>query len=82
VVTEEVATPATGHYTKCLDWRVAARVITYRRMEWAIDSLASYKSPGMDGIFLALLKEEQRIFVTYLVKIFHAWLHSSHMGPG
>jgi hypothetical protein len=79
VVSEEVAAPATGHYTKCLDWRVATRVVTYRRMEWAIDSLAPYKIPGMDGIFLALLQEEQRIFVPYLIKIFCAYLVTGYI---
>jgi hypothetical protein len=36
---------------------VAAKVVTYRRIAWAIDSFAPYKCPGMDGIFLALLQE-------------------------
>jgi hypothetical protein len=33
---------------------MAARVVTYRRMEWAIGSFVPY-NPGMDGIFPALL---------------------------
>jgi len=42
-----------------LDWRVATRIVTYRRVVWVIDSLTPYVSPGMDGIFPALLQEGQ-----------------------
>ena len=55
------------------DWRLAARVVTYRRVEWAIDSFAPYKSPGMDGILPALLQEGQEV-IPYLVRIFRACL--------
>jgi len=48
---------------------VAVRVVNYRREKWAIDSFAPYKSPLMDGIFLALLQEGWRIFDPYMVKI-------------
>jgi hypothetical protein len=50
------------------------RIITYRRVEWLIDSLAPYKSPGMDGIFQALLQRGREILIPYLVKIFRACL--------
>jgi hypothetical protein len=49
-------------------------VVTYGIEKWAIDSFASYKSPGMNGMFLALLQEGRRILVPYLVKIFCAFL--------
>jgi hypothetical protein len=48
-------TPAAVCRTKRDDWRVAAKIVAYQRVWWAIDSFAPYKSPGMDGIFLALL---------------------------
>jgi hypothetical protein len=38
VVVEEEAAPAAACCDKCLDWRVAARVVTYMRVEWANDS--------------------------------------------
>ena len=57
---------------------MAARVVTYTRVEWAIDSFAPYVSPGMDGIFPALLQEGRRILVPYLVKIFRACLVTSY----
>jgi hypothetical protein len=49
-------------------------VVTYRRVEWAIDSFASYKIPGVDGIFPALLHEGQKVVISYLVRIFRACL--------
>jgi hypothetical protein len=42
VVTEKVAAPSTACCAKRLDWRVAGRVVTYRRVEWTIDSFAPY----------------------------------------
>ena len=48
--------PASACRTNCLDWQVAVRIVTYRRVEWEIDSFAPYKSPGVDGIFPALLQ--------------------------
>ena len=42
VVTEELAAPATDGCTKRLDWHVVGRVVTNRRVEWAIDSFATY----------------------------------------
>ena len=56
VITQETAVPATALLARRPDWRLAVSVVTYRRVEWAIDSFASYKSPGVDGIFLALLQ--------------------------
>jgi len=52
-----------------LDLWVAARVVTYRTVEWAIDSSASYKNPRMDGKILGW-----EIVVPYLVTIFHGCL--------
>jgi len=62
-----------------MDWRVVARIITYRRVEWAIGSFAPYKSPGMDGIFLALLQEGWEILMPYLIRIFHACLATGYV---
>jgi hypothetical protein len=49
-------------------------MVTYRRVEWAINTFLSHKSPGMDGIFPALLQQGRRIVIPYLVKIFRACL--------
>jgi hypothetical protein len=43
-VTQQVAAPVTALLTRHPDWRLAMRVVTFRRVEWAIDSFAPYKS--------------------------------------
>jgi hypothetical protein len=58
---------------------VAAKVVTYRRVEWAIDSFAPYKSPGADGIFLAMLQQGREILIPYLIKIFCACLATGYV---
>ena len=73
-VTQQVAAPAAALLARHFDWRLATRVVTYRRVEWAIDSFASYKSPGVDGIFPALLQKGREVVIPYLVRIFMpAW---------
>ena len=62
-----------------VDWRVAARIITYRRVEWAISSFAPHKSPGMDGIFPGLLQEGREILITYLIRIFRSCLATGYV---
>jgi hypothetical protein len=81
---ERKAAPAAACHVKHLDWRVGARVVTYWRVVWEIDSSVPYESPGMGGIFLALLQEGQ-------VPLSLPWsrfsclpsnrLRSSHMAP-
>jgi hypothetical protein len=55
------------------------RVVTYRRIEWAIDSFAPYKSPGVDGIFPALLQEGREVVIPYLVRIICACLATGYV---
>jgi hypothetical protein len=54
-------------------------VVTYRRVEWTIDSFAPYKSPGKDGIFPALLQEGREIVIPYLVRIIRASLSTGNV---
>ena len=54
-VTQESTAPLAALLARHPNWRLAMKVITYRRVEWAIDSFAPYKSPGADGIFPAVL---------------------------
>jgi hypothetical protein len=68
--TQEVAAPAAAFRAKKCDWGVVVEVVTYRRVEWAINSFSPYKSLGVEGIFLALLQQGWRIVIPYLVKIF------------
>jgi len=76
-VTQELAAPAAVLRAGRSDWRLAARVVTYRRVEWNIDSFAPYKSPGRDDIFSALLQERQEIVIPYLG--FHACLSTGYV---
>jgi hypothetical protein len=69
-----VVASAAASRTRKHDWGVAAEMVTYRKVEWAINTFLPYKSPGIDGIFPALLQQGQRIVIPYLVKIFHACL--------
>ena len=78
-VTQELATPAAALLTRCSDWRLATRVVTYRSVEWAIDSFAPSKSPGVDSIFPALLQKRRKAVIPYLVRIFRACLSTSYV---
>jgi hypothetical protein len=60
---------------------VATTFVTHGRVAWAIDSFAPYKSPGMDGIFPALLQEGREALVPYLFRIFRACLATGSV-PG
>jgi len=73
-VTQELVAPAAVLLARCSDGRLAARVVTYRRVEWSIDSFAPYKSQKVDSIFPALLQEGQETVIPYLVRIFRACL--------
>jgi hypothetical protein len=77
IVREEV--PGIFGGTKRLDRQVANRVVTYRRMGWAIAFFDPYKSPEMDGIFPAVLQEGREVLVPSLVKIFRACLASGYV---
>jgi hypothetical protein len=78
-VTQEAAAPAAALLTSRPDWRLATRVVTYRRVEWAIDSFTPYRSSGVDGIFLALLQQAQEVVIPYLVRIFCACLVTGYV---
>jgi hypothetical protein len=49
---------------------MATKIVTYRKVGWAIDYFTPFKSPGMDGGFPALLQEGRDVLIPYLVKIF------------
>jgi len=45
-VTEERAVPASVCHAKCFDWRLAARVVTYKSVEWMQYSCPCCKRDG------------------------------------
>ena len=71
--------PAAACHTKHMDWRLAVRIVTYHRVRWVNDSFAPYKSPGMDGLFLAPLQVGQEILIPYLVRILCACLATGYV---
>ena len=79
VVMERGVVPATACRAKRLDWQVAVRIVTYQRVGWATDSFVPHRSPGMDGIFPALLQEGQEVLIPYLAKIFRACLATGYV---
>jgi hypothetical protein len=44
-----------------------------------MESFAPYKSPGMDGIFPALLQEGRKVLAPYLVRIFRTCLATGYV---
>ena len=54
------------------NWNMAKRIVTEERVRWAVSLFAPYKSPGIDGIFPALLQKGLDILIDTLVKIFRA----------
>ena len=78
VAIEREAAPAAARLAKRLDWRVAAKVVTYGRVVWAIDSFAPCR-PGMDGIFPALLQVGREVLIPYPLKIFCACLATGYV---
>jgi len=57
------------------------RVVIYTRVEWAIDSFAPYQSPGVGGIFTALLQKAWEGTIPHLVRIFRACLSTGYVPP-
>jgi hypothetical protein len=66
-VTKELAALAAAFLARCPHWRLAARVVTYRWVESAIDSFALYKIPSMGGIFPTLLQQEREAVIPFVV---------------
>ena len=58
---------------------MATRIVTYQRVGWVNDSFALFKSPGMHGIFPALLQEAREVLIPYLVRIFCACLANGYL---
>jgi hypothetical protein len=58
---------------------VGKRVVTYMKGEWAINSFAPYKSPGVDGIFPALIQKARELVIPHLVRIFRACLATGYV---
>jgi len=51
---------------------MARKVVTEERVRWEVSLFAPYESPGIDGIFPALLQKELDILIEIIIKIFRA----------
>jgi hypothetical protein len=78
-VVEEEGTSGFASRTTRLDWQVATKVVTYRRVVWAIETFVPYKGPGVHEIFPALLQEGREVLLPYLVRIFRACLATGYV---
>lgn len=56
------------------DWEVAQVVVTTEKVDWAINSFQTFKSPGLDGIFPGLLQWAGNYIYGTLNLIFRACL--------
>jgi hypothetical protein len=74
-VTKEVADPEAALLEKCSDWRLNVRVVTYKKVEWAIYILVPHINIwGWMAHSWPLLQERQEAVIPYLVRIFRACL--------
>jgi hypothetical protein len=58
---------------------LATNVVTYKRVEWAIDYSTPCKRPGVDGVFPTLLQQAREVVMPYLIRIFHACLATGYV---
>jgi hypothetical protein len=71
------ALPAAAYRTK-RDWQVAARIVTYHRVRWAIIPLPPIKVQVWMEYF-RLLQKGQGILIPYLIRIFRACLATGYV---
>lgn len=56
------------------DWEVANRTVEDTKVTWAINTFLPFKSPGIDGVFPALLQWGLTHILGHLVRIYRACL--------
>jgi len=56
------------------NWHVASTMVTPDRISWAIKTMATYKSPGIDGIYPILLQKGLQHLLDPLCAIYRASL--------
>lgn len=61
------------------DWSIAKEIITYEKIEWAIDSFDPYKAPGPDEINPALLQQGKDIIIPQLCRLLRASLATGYI---
>uniref|UniRef100_A0A8D9BL84 Uncharacterized protein n=1 Tax=Cacopsylla melanoneura TaxID=428564 RepID=A0A8D9BL84_9HEMI len=64
------------------DWKLAKRVVTHNRLDWALGTFEPYKAAGNDGIFPALLQQAKEMLIPILLilcKLFRASIYSNRL---
>ena len=54
-------------------------IVSYDKVEWAIDSFQPYKSPGVDDIIPAQLQHGKKCIIPWLVNIFNGCLRLNYV---
>lgn len=67
------------HYPSRSDWVAASKIINQARVKWAIASFDSFKSPGPDNVYPAMLKEGVEMISPHLEKIYTACLATGYI---
>lgn len=63
------------------DWEDIENTVTIDLINWAINSMSSFKFPGVDKIFLALLqKEESTITLFFKLSLKLGFVHKPRLG--
>jgi len=75
-VRQDLTAPVAALLARCPAWRLATKVVTYRRVEWAIDYLPHIK---VDGIFPDLLQRARESVIPRLVRIFLTCLATGYV---
>jgi len=54
-------------------------IISFKKIEWAIDTFNSLKAPGIDGIIPAMLQVTKAVITPWLLKIYNACLRLGYV---
>ena len=54
------------------DWVLARQIVNLTKVRWAVKTFHPYKSPGMDGIFSALLQQGLNLIASTLCALLRA----------
>ena len=55
-------------------WATAKKIVTLKRLRWAISNFEPYKAPGSDGFYPVLLQKGRKVLALPLCKLMRACL--------
>ncbi|XP_055839079.1 uncharacterized protein LOC129907060 [Episyrphus balteatus] len=61
------------------DWKLATAICSGKRIDWAINTFQLFKSPGVDGIFPALLQKGAEDLMPYIISILRSSMALAHV---